>query len=79
MADEPGGVFRGDGGLDGDAAAICRVVEGKAPGVEHESAGFCFLALGVGVDGVANEGVTQVEHVYAYLVGTPGVQGTHDE
>ena len=79
MADEPGGVFCRNGGLDGNAAAVCRMVEGETPGVQHQPAGSGFLPLRVGVDGIADERVPQVQHVHADLVGAPGVQGTHDQ
>ena len=44
------------------------MVETEPPGVEHEAARSGFLAFGVGVDGIADERVAQVQHVDADLV-----------
>ena len=78
-AGKPGGVLRRDGRLDADAFTGTRVVKGKSPGMQHETARFGFLPLGVGVDGIPNQRMPQVQHVDAYLMGAAGVQRAHDQ
>ena len=79
VADEPRCVFCGDGGLNGDASAVLGMVEGEAPGVQHEAARACLLPLRVGIDRIADERVAEVQHVHTNLVGAPCVQGAHDQ
>ena len=75
----PRRVFGRDGGFEFDSFPGTRMVETEPPGVEHEAARSGFLAFGVGVDGIADERVAQVQHVDADLVRASGVEGTKDE
>lgn len=79
VADEPWLVLRGDGGLERDAAPVCRMIECQSPGVQHQTAGFGFLPLRVGVNGVSHQGMSQMQHVDSYLVGASGMQRAHDQ
>ena len=76
---EPRRVFRRDGRFEIHALSRARVVEAQPPRVEHESAGFCLLPGGFGVNGIPDERMAQMEHVHAYLVGSARVQRAQNQ
>ena len=77
--DEPGSVLRRDGSLQGNSAPISGVVECQSPGVQHEPAGAGFLLLRMGLYGVTDERVAEVQHVHTNLVGAAGMQRAHHQ
>ncbi len=75
----PGFELGGDGGLEFEALLGDGVVEGEAPGVEHEAAGVCGGFGGFAVDDIAEEGGAFVVEVDADLMGAAGVEVAEDE
>ena len=73
---DPGRKLRRNGSEEGHTFARGWMCKGEASRVEHEPPWFRFLPCRVGIDDVSDEGVSKMQHVDAYLVGTPSVQGT---
>ena len=76
---KPRGEFLRNARLVRCEVVVCRVVEPKSPGVEHESSWLGDLARDVGVDRVAEEWGADVFHVNADLVSATGVEDAEDE
>ena len=55
------------------------MVEGEPPGVEHQPAGAGFLALGLGVDRIADQRAAEVQQMHADLVGAARVEVAEDQ
>lgn len=76
----PGGEFVGDFGFEVERLVGDGVGEAEFPSVEEETRGFDELTLGLGVDGVAEDGGLQgFAHVDAELVGAAGEEMAFDE
>jgi len=76
----PRPILHGHGRLEVHGLVVDGVVEAEFPGVEHQAGGGHFLAVGVAVDGVAQDGVAEgFLHVDADLVGAAGEELTADQ
>ena len=73
-SEKPGSEFGGNWGDEMEAFAAAGVIDAQFPSMQHEPAGLGSLALGLRVDGIADEGGALVLHVHTDLVSATSVK-----